>query len=391
MSGRPNPPGNLTASIEQNRAESNYGTVLSVDPIRQVSTVIDARDGIHEEIPFMEGAGPDGEGFFSLPMPGWRAVVSSELGVTAIRHLVPGPTYFKDEFAPELDEYINEINTWLAITGTPSLYRTHEGQRNNYRSHRPTDLLPGDIGFRTAEGASVFALRGGVAGMKVSDLCQILLNQVDDIAKIVTRNLDVFSDWGSIQLVNENGKTGLVVKGNAKAENTYDGKHDFQLSIGTGDSFIELALLDKASEEPVYTVKVDQKGNQHIFLKKDQMTEITGSVGIGITKDLKHIVGKDASYEIDGDHEMKVGKTSVETIGTKKTIVSPKVHLGDEGGQKAPMGEDLVDYLKTLVDFINKDMMIQTPAGTSLPGAILGGKPAPAVPDLLSGTVDYIK
>lgn len=382
MSDAPVSPRNLYEATQSDGGQPTTGTVLTVDPLRQVATVLDAKNSLHEEIPTMEAAGPDGEGWFGTPMPGHRATISHELGFTAIHHLVPGPTYFKETNGPETDEYTQEINTWLALTGTPKLYRVVEGTKKNFRSHRPSDLVAGDLGFRTAEGASVFALRGGVAGLKVSDLCQILLNQVDDILKLVSRNMDVFSDWGSLQFINKSGKTVMQMKGNALAKNTYGDKHQFVLTVGDGENFLDLQVLDKACEEPVFSVKVDQKGNQHVFLAKDQMIEINGLQAIGVTKSQKVIVGKDQEIEVDGKHKL--------TAGTSSTVKSPAVHLGDEGGQKAPMGEDLVDYLKKLETFWMQQAIITTPAGATIPGATLS-TPYPSVPDLLSATVDYIK
>lgn len=383
MAGSPKTPQHLLEASQREASAPVLGTVQTVDPLAHSATMLGGKDDRHEHVPILGMVGPDGEGHFDTPMPGWRGTLTDELGFTAFHHGMPSHAFSRGDLPPENDEYDDVLNTWLTLTGTPTVYRSIAHKSRNYRSHRPADLIAGDLGFRTAEGSSVFALRGGVAGMKASDLCQFILSQVDDLARLVTRNFDLFSDWGTIQLVNENGKTALKVRGNAKAENTYADKFDFELSLGSGENFMSLTLLDKASEAAVYTVVVDQKGNQHVYLKKDLVVEIEGNQAVGITKNQKLIVG--------GKQDVEVDESSIETIGTKKTIKSPKVHLGAEGGEKAPMGQELKTWLEDLVLWIDTKMLLQSPSGPCMTVKVSAGPPPPAVPDFLSSVVDYIK
>jgi hypothetical protein len=245
----------------------------------------------------------------------------------------------------------------------------------NWRSNRPTDLIAGDWGHRSAEGATVYALRGGVAGVKVSDLCQLLLDSVDDLARLCGRNIDVFSDWGSMQLINDNGKTRYVIKGNALAGDTYGDRYAYEASIGDGDNFSSLVIRDKKLEKVVYSTTIDQHGNRHVFMAGDSLTEIHGSEGKGITGDQKLVVGGSQDIEVD----------------VESTLKCPKVHIGGRGGERAPMGVQLTEYLKSVKNFVDTQMMVQTPFGPSMPGVLSTGFPFPPVPDFLSNVVDYVK
>jgi hypothetical protein len=370
VEGTPPTPRN---AFEHSHAESGHGgdaaTVMTVDPVRQTATVYGGRDEAAAGVPWLGMVGPDGEGWFGSPSPGWRAITGKRMGTDAIEGFAPGPTLFKSG-TPERDDYADEVNTHLSLTGTPRIYHPGGDPGKNFRSHRPGDVLSGDMGFRSAEGAMVYAGRGGVAGIKVSDLCQLVLNQVDDLVRLVSRNLDVFSDWGEIQHVNEGGKTRMVIRGNAKASNTYAGTFDFEASIGDGDSFIDVKL--SGPNGAVYTMKTDQKGNQHIMLKADKVEQVMGHHALAVTKDQRTIIGGRQEVDVDVDYLLNC----------------PHVHLGGQGGQPAPMGNDLVAYLKALVFWMNNQLMVMSPAGPTTPGCIF---PAPAVPDLLSKTVDYVK
>ena len=366
-------PSNPYETVEANQG-GDYATVLVVDPLRQVVSPLDSSDSLSDAHPMHGAVGADGEGDFSTPIPGWRALRSRAMGIPSVSAYIPGATMFKGE-AAERDDYGDEINTFLTLTGLPRTWRTLELEGMNFRSHRPSDLIAGDMGFRTPEGATVYAGRGGIAGVKVSDLAQILFSQVDDLARIVSRNFDLFSDWGEMRMVNEGGKARLHIKGNAKGANTWAGRHDVEIVIGASPSspdFITMQLLDKKSQKIVYRLGIDQSGNQHTFLAQDQITEILGDRGEMVAGGVREFVGKDVTIDVEGEH----------------TTNCDHVHVGGRGGEKAPMGEMLYAYLLQIKMYMDSMYMLQTSMGPTMPG---GGLfvPFPDVPDFLSKVVDY--
>jgi hypothetical protein len=363
-------------------------TILTVDPVRMTASVLSSDGQVLPDVLIISEAGPDGGGDISTPEPGWKGKLTHELGMEAIEHCFPPASYFAEGRPPEHDDYDKALNTWLSLTGSPTPYRVVEHKVKNFRSHRPYDLIAGDRGFRSSDGASVFALRGGVAGIKVDDLCQLLMMQVDHLTRLVSRQFQMFTDWGHIEILNDEGKTKLHMRCNMHGPNTYDDKFAFDLVLGKSDSegspFLSWTLHAKDCETPVATFQLDQNGVQHRWLKGDELTEINGNQGVGITKNQKLIVGGSQEIDVDG--------SSVETIGVKKTINSPHVHLGGEGGQPAVMGTDAVNLLKKLIQYINTELVLVSPMGPTFPpGAAAAGHPFVDGLDILSHVVDLTK
>lgn len=367
MSGAPNLPSNQTDHILQQSAGGQYATVLMVDPVRQVATVQESNQSIHEEIPLNQIVGVDGEGHFGTPVPGMRCLLTSKAGFQAIESIIPLPTYFQGNRA-EHDEYSDEVNTFLSLTGTPKLYARLQGNLRNFRSHRPSDLIAGDMGFRTAEGAAVYAGRGGIAGIKASDLAQVIVNQADDLTRVIGRNMEMLSDFGELTFSNVGGKTQMRLRGNATAADTYAGKYTFELVVGSGGTgFIDLKLLKKDGSV-AFSFLQDQAGNQSLYTGGDQLTEIGGNHGVGIAGNERRVVGGSQEIDVDGTHVLR----------------GSHINFGDTGGERAPMGEELVAYLESFVLWAEH----QATYISGKPGSIM---PAPAVPDFLSNVVKYVK
>lgn len=352
-----------------------YAKVLTVDPVRHTATVLTADNRVLRDVLIIKDAGNDGGGDFSTPEPGWNAIITEKLGMDAIEYCFPAASYFSDDRPPEYDDYAKVLNTFLSLTGALEPYRHIEGGNKNFRAHRPYDLIAGDRGFRTSEGASIFALRGGVAGIRVDDLCQILLNQVDHLTRIVSRNFDLMTDGGLVQSENVKGATTLRIKANSAAKNTYEDVFEYELGLGANPSgaFVDMQLKSKTAGDIVASHLLDQKGTRIDYLKGDDLIEVNGHQGIGIAGAQKVIVGGTQDIEVDGRHRLKCAD----------------VNLGDVGGERAPMGEELVAHLRALQFFLDTQMMVMTPIGPSTPGAFMF--PSPQVPDILSDVVKYIK
>jgi hypothetical protein len=356
-------------------ADRHYATVLTVDPVRHTATVLTSDNRVLRDIPIIKDTGGHGAGDFSTPEPGWQCVLTQAIGVEAIDFCFPAATYFSDGQPPEHDENTQAVNTFLSLTGAPAPYRKVENPTKSFRGRRPYDLIAGDQGFRTSEGASVFALRGGVAGIKVDDLCQILLNQVDHLTRVVSRQFELMTDAGIIQSENDKGKTSFRVRANSAARNTYSDAYEFDLKVGANASkaFIDYELRSPDTRERSASLKMDQTGTSVAYQRGDDLREVGGRQGLGVAGNQKIIVAGNQDIEVDGNHRLKCGN----------------VNLGDNGGEKAPMGEQLQRYLDELKFFLDTQLMVMTSMGPSTPGAFM--KPSPTVPRLLSDVVKYIQ
>jgi hypothetical protein len=390
---KPKPIKNPYALHQRDANARHYVTILTVDPVRHTATVLDTHHRV-QTVPILRDSGPDGEGDFSTPMPGWRGILTNELGFDALHHCFPSPRYFSEGRAPETDDYVQTVNTWLSLTGAYTPYRKVEhAQGEDRRSHRPHDLLAGDWGVRTSEGASVYALRGGVAGLKAGDLCQLVLNQVDDLARLVSRNVDLFTDWGHIQIINDAGKTKLTLRANDRAADTYKDRFAYELTIGDADGpdFLRAELRTTDGLTPAMSVRIDRKGNRFASLANDEVVQIDGHQGLSVARNQKLVVGGDQDIEVDG--------TALEHVKIEKTIKSPSLNLGADNTTNEPavLGHKLTKYIERIVQYINYELMLATPMGgmPTLPGAAslgLTGMPGGLlkledVPDFLSDNV----
>jgi hypothetical protein len=383
----PKPLKNPYALHRRDSDDRHYVTILTVDPVRHTATVLDTNNRV-QTVPILRESGPDGEGDFGTPMPGWKGILTNALGFDALHHCFPPPRYFSEGRAPETDDYARTINTWLSLTNSLTPYsKVQHAAGENRRAHRPYDLLAGDWGVRTSEGASVYALRGGVAGMKVGDLCQLMLNQVDDLTRLVSRNVDVFTDWGHIQIINDEGKTRLKLRANARAGDTYSDRFAYELTIGDtgGPDFLRAELRETDGVSPAMIVRIDRKGNRFASLAGDEVVQVDGHQGLSVARNQKVIIGGNQDKEVDG--------TALEHVGIKKTIHTPSLNLGAENNTNEPavLGAKLTRYLQRVVQFINYELVLIHPfTGPTLPGAAnfgLGLVNLDDVPDFLSDNV----
>lgn len=373
MKGGPRTPNSPQEIITgQNFSIENLGLVISVDSLRMTATVLLGRENMVEDVPFESPVGPDGEGIFAIPCPGWRAIVSRDTGLPSISRFVPMPFSTAVSLGEQdaADEWSKAVNTWLSVAGRGEVYRTNRGDGKSYRAQRPHDLLPGDMGMRTREGSMVAALRGGVALMKATDLSQVIVNSVDDSTKVIGRNLDLFSEWGSLSFSAKNGRTIFKMEGGNLIAAQRNNVNGFVLTIGeANDTYLEMKIYNPAGNNVSYVQRINRAGDSTTIQKKNRFDKVDGRYMIGATKGMRIIVGAD--MEIDADSKM--------------VIKTPRLNLGGvANAEPAVMGDKLVAYLKKMVNHINSQLAVMTPAGMSTVGAVI---PMPDVDAILSNTV----
>lgn len=350
----------------------NLGLVVAVDSLRMTATVLLGRENILEDVPFDSPVGPDGEGIFTIPVPGWRAIVSKDAGAPSISRFVPMAYSTATLVEPQdgADEWSKTLNSWLSVTGTSKIYRTNRGNGKSYRAQRPHDLLPGDSVMRTREGSMVAALRGGVSLIKATDLSQVIVNAVDDTTRVIGRNLDLMSEWGQASFSAKNGRTFFRLQGGNTITAQRGGSSGFVFSVGeSSETYVEMKVHDQGGNNVVFVQRINRSGDSTTIQKKNRFDKVDGRYLIGVTKGLKISCGGD--FDIDADSRLLAR--------------APKIYLGGTNKMEpAVMGDKLVAYLKKMVNHINSQLSVMTPAGMSTPGAMI---PMPDVDAILSNTV----
>lgn len=117
------------------------------------------------------------------------------------------------------------------------------------RTNRPHDALPGDKFWRTREGSFFGILRGGVIQAKVHEFCQIMLSKIDALCRIVTRNVQIFTDWGRIDILNDKNNTNMALRIGEDYANNKQEKFTVHLDVGSIGNLIHLKVVDTAGTQ----------------------------------------------------------------------------------------------------------------------------------------------
>jgi hypothetical protein len=91
-----------------------------------------------------------------------------------------------------------------------------EAVTRSFNPNRSTDLLAGDKLIRSSEGAEMGVFQGGIAKLKASPMAQFILGKFKDLARLIARRVQIFSDFGEIEIFHrEGGRVGLEIRGGA--------------------------------------------------------------------------------------------------------------------------------------------------------------------------------
>lgn len=138
------------------------------------------------------------------------------------------------------------------------------GVINNINISRK-DYLDGDKVLSTSDNTSLGLFKGGLSNWKVSNLTQIILHKMKALIRMVTRNFELFTDFGKITINNSEGKTSLKIDGGASfKDETMPGVDKYSLSVEMGN------------------IESDEKQRLKITIKDPNNDSSKVDVGIGI-------------------------------------------------------------------------------------------------------------
>lgn len=221
------------------------------------------------------------------------------------------------------------------------------GRLNDFQAGRPVDVVPGDKILSLSNGTLLGLFREGIAKLKASQVCQFILYKYKDLARLVARNFEFFSDFGEISVGHDkDDNVGLHLAGGAKftsethpsqakwtvqawvGSSTVDPQYelkseseDFIQHSATEDVRLYIRVNDVANAE-VATFTMDTKG--HIVLS------MSGDTRESITKNKKTQIGEDEYKDIVGNKTVDVGEDeevfvqgdSTHSVGGDKTIAA---------------------------------------------------------------------
>jgi hypothetical protein len=83
----------------------------------------------------------------------------------------------------------------------------------SYRTGGAFDAMPGEFIKYGPEGGIISILRGGVVKLGAGSLSQLQFHTIDDLTRLISRNVDVFTDFGEKRIYNDEGEVNLEVYG----------------------------------------------------------------------------------------------------------------------------------------------------------------------------------
>jgi len=104
------------------------------------------------------------------------------------------------DFAHE--KMMTSMDVEYSDDGSPS---DRKQQPNGMKPFDPT-VLPGDYAIFNKDGARIGLLRGGVAILGATDMCQTLYFSEENLTRRITQNDESFTDAGRSQVFNDDGK-----------------------------------------------------------------------------------------------------------------------------------------------------------------------------------------
>lgn len=217
---------------------------------------------------------------------------------------------------------------------------------NDYQASRPIDIIPGDKVLSLSNGTMLGLLREGVAKLKASSLCQFLLFKYKDLARLVARSVEIFTDFGEITIGHDKSdKVGLHLKGGSSfTEETHPGKANWTVQVWAGsasdiDPSYQLKSEDgdliqqSAAEDVRLYIRVNDAANGEstsftMDTKGHIILSMTGDNRQAVTKNKITQIGQDEikditgnrTLDVQGDEETSIIGDKTSTVGGDKTV-----------------------------------------------------------------------
>lgn len=171
--------------------------------------------------------------------------------------------------------------------------------------------LPDDIKF-AADGGSMLTLgTEGYVNLQASPMAQILLLGLMNVCRIVCREFEVLSDFGTIKLSNgSNGRCGLIIEGGA------DYGEESEPSEGVPTCRFFMGDIEDSPDMRMGMMvnSTDNSGASGFFIGKD------GKMRIATTDDCLYSIGSDCQTKVEGDNLQQISGTNIVEVTGKQEV-----------------------------------------------------------------------
>ncbi|MCB5270522.1 MAG: hypothetical protein LHW56_01605 [Candidatus Cloacimonetes bacterium] len=193
----------------------------------------------------------------------------------------------------------------------------------HYSGGRPVDMFPQDKVLRTSSGVLLNLLNEGLAVLKASPLCQIVLGRFRDFVRVVARRFQLYTDFGEVETTHEAGRVGLSFRGGADfAAETHPEVAEWTVRAWLGhdpsdvDARLHL-LVNNVAQDQYVDLVFDQNGNIKLQATHDATMQVGNNIGL---------VSESGHLTVD----VQTGNTTVHTKG--KTIIHSEGTIDIDGG-----------------------------------------------------------
>lgn len=317
--------------------------VTYVDPVRGLCSVKTLKNQILVDVRWLSPTGGSSAGgIHAAPKLGDRVLVSTALTYPIIYGVIP--------VIGEPEGMISATNSGGAMdVGTAS------SLRNGYvtNPNKPSDYSQGDIAMTSPGGGILSMLSSGGVVLKASALSQLVLTKFGNLARLVARNFQRFSDASSEVAVNVKGRLYHWFGQDIEFSRTSTGTHRYNEVVGdvalgevyksdglSIDSTVTLPATDdrlkkiwlvQADGTPLMTETLYSDGKVELIIGESKVivtpTDITllhktANVNINETA-ITSKMGEDSSVTITKDNIIsKVGESA--SIDISKTDITTK-------------------------------------------------------------------
>jgi len=306
------------------------------------------------------------------------------------------PNVFQTEKKKEYKTQITPIRGF----GGEDKFHANSGEKP-YR-FGPTDMMPGDKVFMGKWGNFIGVLSGGLTILKGGPLSQIILSKWRDTVKVVSRNFELFSDFGRIRMLSKKGLTSFELVGNATAQKSNGHKEsdwDYVMRLG-GKNLFELNLMrDK------FNFSVDEDGqinlksarSANITLAAAPNLHITGNQSVNVDGSKNEFYTGDKQKVVRGLDTENVSRKVFVCTGAKNSVVSgPETRSCLRAVRESIRGTAITDLLSTVgketrIGAGDFEIHIGNPLdlGTPSPALLTQGKTGSYKLSVFLGDIDF--
>lgn len=234
--------------------------------------------------------------------------------------------------------------------------------KKNFRYKTPYDMIAGDILFRNKrEGNYLLIGRGGLNVLKVSETNQIIQSLLDNLTRVLARNLEFITDFGVLNFYNNDGQVKMHLKASRNHSDVKIGDYDIDLQVGSCDdgNTVSFKYITEKNRDP-YLYTIDRSGQEFKHVPSNSMYVFEENLIESVAENRGAYVGK--SYMIE--------------VGEKMVVESPgegSIRMGSEdlnSHENALVRRPHLDKYKQLIQKIKTALIQATVPVPSLPLAV---------------------